>query len=56
MTEVQVLAEVRKKFFLFTTVSRLALVPTQPPIQWALGALSLGINLPEHEGALTLIW
>jgi hypothetical protein len=28
--------------FLFTTVSRPALESTQPPIQWAPGALSLG--------------
>jgi hypothetical protein len=28
--------------FLFTTASRTALGPTQPPIQWVLGALSLG--------------
>jgi hypothetical protein len=32
--------------FLFTTVSRLALGPTQPPIQWAPGVLSLGIKWP----------
>jgi hypothetical protein len=31
-------------FFLFTTASRLALRPTQPPIQWVLGALSLGVK------------
>jgi len=35
--------------FLFTTVSRLALRPTQPPIQWVLGALSLGVKWPGHE-------
>jgi hypothetical protein len=28
--------------FLFTTASRTALRPTQPPVQWVLGALSLG--------------
>jgi hypothetical protein len=28
--------------FLFTTASITALVPTQPPIQWVPGALSLG--------------
>jgi hypothetical protein len=30
--------------FLFTTVSRLALGPTQPPIKWVLGILSLGVK------------
>jgi hypothetical protein len=37
------------KIFLFSTVSRLALGPTQPPIQWVLGAISLGVKWPEHE-------
>jgi hypothetical protein len=32
--------------FLFTTVSRTALGPTQPPIQWVPGALSLGVKRP----------
>jgi hypothetical protein len=35
--------------FLFTTASRLALGPTQPPIQLVQGALSLGIKWLEHE-------
>jgi hypothetical protein len=35
--------------FLFTTVSRTALGPTQLPIQWVLGALSLGVKRPERE-------
>jgi Ni,Fe-hydrogenase I cytochrome b subunit len=30
--------------FLFTTTSRTALRPTQPPIQWVPGALSLGVK------------
>jgi hypothetical protein len=31
---------------LFTTASRMALGPTQPPIQWEPGALSLGVKRP----------
>jgi hypothetical protein len=30
--------------FLFTTASRTALGPTQPPIQWVPGVLSLGVK------------
>jgi hypothetical protein len=33
----------------FTTVSRTALGPTQPPIQWVPGALSLGVKRPGRE-------
>jgi hypothetical protein len=32
------------KIFLFSTVSRPTLGPTHPPIQWVLGALSLGVK------------
>jgi hypothetical protein len=35
--------------YLFTTVSRPALVSTQLPIQWIPGALSLGIKRPVRE-------
>jgi hypothetical protein len=35
--------------FLFTTVSRPVLGSTQPPIQWVLGALSLGAKRPGRE-------
>jgi hypothetical protein len=35
--------------FLFTTVFRLALGPTEPPLQWLQGALSLGIKRPGRE-------
>jgi hypothetical protein len=35
--------------FLFTTAFRTALGPTQPPIQWVPGALSLGIRRPGCE-------
>jgi hypothetical protein len=36
--------------FLFTTATRPALGPTQPPVQWLPGALSVGIKRPGHEG------
>jgi hypothetical protein len=35
--------------FLFATVSRMALGPTLPPIQWVPGDLSLGVKWPGHE-------
>jgi hypothetical protein len=35
--------------FLFTTASRTALEPTQPPIQWVPGAISLGLKRPGRE-------
>jgi hypothetical protein len=35
--------------FLYTTASRPALGPTQPPIQWIPGALSLGVKRPGRE-------
>jgi len=35
--------------FLFTTASTPALGPTQPPIQWVPGALSLGLWWPGRE-------
>jgi hypothetical protein len=35
--------------FLFTTASRPALGPTQPPIQWVSGAFSLGVKRPMRE-------
>jgi hypothetical protein len=35
--------------FLFTTASRTALGPTQPPIQWEPGAFTLGVKRPGRE-------
>jgi hypothetical protein len=37
------------EIFLFDTVSRPALGPTQPPIEWVLRALSLGVKRPGRE-------
>jgi hypothetical protein len=48
-TGVQLLAGEMMGFFLFAIVSRPALGPTQPPIQWILRALSLGIKQPACE-------
>jgi hypothetical protein len=39
----------RLGIFLFTTASRPALRPTQPPIQWVPGVLSLGVKRPGRE-------
>jgi hypothetical protein len=39
----------RLRIFLFTTSSRPALGPTQPPIQWVPGTLSLGVKWPGFE-------
>jgi hypothetical protein len=35
--------------FLLTTASRPALGPTQPPIEWVPGALSVGVKLSGRE-------
>jgi hypothetical protein len=35
--------------FLFTTASQPTLGPTQPPIQWVPGTLSLGVKRPRSE-------
>jgi hypothetical protein len=35
--------------FLVSNMSRTDLGPTQPPIQWVPGALSLGVKRPGHE-------
>jgi hypothetical protein len=37
------------EIFLFTTVSRPIREPTQPPIPWVPGALSLGVKRPGRE-------
>jgi hypothetical protein len=37
------------EIFLFATMSRMALWPTQPPVQWIPGALSLGVKWLGHE-------
>jgi hypothetical protein len=38
-----------KDVFLFSTESRPALRPTQPPIQWEPGTLLLGVKRPVRE-------
>jgi hypothetical protein len=44
-----ILKTIFKKYFLFTTASRTALGPTQPPIQWVPGVPSLGLKRPGRE-------
>jgi hypothetical protein len=39
----------RVKNVLFSTSSRSALGPTQPPVQWVQGALSTGVKRQERE-------
>jgi hypothetical protein len=39
----------RVRSFLFDTMSRPALRPTQPPIKWVPEALSLGVKRPGRE-------
>jgi len=44
----------RLGIFLLDTVSRPALWPTQPPIQWVRKTLSLGVNRPGREADYSL--
>jgi hypothetical protein len=39
----------RANNFLFSILSRPALGPIHPPIQWVLGAVSPGVKQPRHE-------
>jgi len=47
-TEVQLLAEAIMGFFLFTTTSRPAIGPTQPPIQWIPGTLTPEVGVKQQ--------
>jgi hypothetical protein len=49
MTRVQYLAGAIMGFFLFATVSRLALGHTQPSIQWILGTLTPRVKQLGHK-------
>jgi hypothetical protein len=49
MIGVQFPAEAVKEFLLFTRASRQAVRPTQPPIQWVMGPISLGVKQSECE-------
>jgi hypothetical protein len=40
----------RGKIFMFSTASRPAMGPTQPPIQWVPGTISPGLKRPKREG------
>jgi hypothetical protein len=37
------------RIFLYSTASALALQPTQPPMQWALGVVSPETKQPRHD-------
>jgi len=57
MTGFQFLAGTGKGFFLFTTVSRSVLGPTQSLMQCILGALSPGVKQLGHEADCSyLVW
>jgi hypothetical protein len=43
----------RLRIFLFTTASKPALSPSQPPMKWVPGALSLGVKRPGREADLS---
>jgi hypothetical protein len=38
-----------QEIFLFAAASRLAVGPTQPPVQWVVGAIFPGVKGPGHE-------
>jgi len=46
---VQKFKQLKELPILFTTASRMALGPSQPPIQWVTGVLSLGVKRPGRE-------
>jgi len=44
-----IIATINNVYNTFTTASRTDLGPTQPPIQWIPGALSLGVKRPGRQ-------
>jgi hypothetical protein len=52
--EPRLVSQLHQGIFLFATTFRLALDPTQPPIQWVPGTLSLEVKQLEHEAVLPL--
>jgi len=49
MTGIQLPAGAMMGSFLFTTLSRLTVGPTQPPVQWLPGVLTPGVKRPGRE-------
>jgi hypothetical protein len=47
--DINLILLLKKDVILFSTQLITALVPTQPPIQWVLWALSLGVKRPGSE-------
>jgi hypothetical protein len=55
MIKVQVQAGAIRELYLFATASRLALGPTQPPVQWILAAFSPGVKQLGYQANHSLL-